>query len=202
MRTDGSFDWGIITANAQKWANSEYILEIEKDSLDTEEDISKKQTTPPLPYGIGVVSRVIRYQYFFTNILKATNIGLSPPILPIQPTEELRVLFTALFWILIRKHFPQNLFLWPDKIAWGCWIWWGQLLGSAWQAGWGIWCVEFLKEALPYRISVRLGNLKHIIKVRAGKLEKQWLFETLGISKSPCHMPTTKRKEPGKFLFA
>ena len=79
MRTDGSFDWGIITANAQKWANSEYILEIEKDSLDTEENSSKKQTTPPLPYGIGVVSRVIRYQYFFTNILKATNIGLSPP---------------------------------------------------------------------------------------------------------------------------
>lgn len=52
-------------------------------------------------------------------------------ILFIQPIEGLRLLFSALFLLIISKHFKQNIFLWPSKIVWSWWMKWGWLLGSA-----------------------------------------------------------------------
>lgn len=82
-----------LTENAQKRAHSEYISDIESDRLGTEENMWKKQNTPPVP------------------------------------------------------------------------------------------------RAPPYRISVRLRNLKHLRKVKAGEAEKRWLFAIVRSSKKPSSHP-------------
>ena len=77
-----------------------------------------------------------------------------------QSVNWVVVVFSALFLIIIPKHFKQNLFLWASSIVWCWWVSLGLMLGSSWLAGLGylvcspIWRMTWWKSPGTWLIQV------------------------------------------------